>query len=90
MSALVYARDSALRWFVSTHLWFYQGEPGLAVPAFSRLTLARAPGCPRQRYQKLGKLDEAREGFERSLQLDFEQPAIKARLAHYDSDLGAR
>ncbi len=41
-------------------------------------------------YQKLGKLDEAREAFERSLELDGEQPAVKARLAHYDSDPGAR
>ena len=41
-------------------------------------------------YQKLGRLDEAREAFERSLELDGEQPAVKARLAHYDSDSGAR
>ncbi|GMR21965.1 MAG: hypothetical protein BMS9Abin37_0288 [Acidobacteriota bacterium] len=32
-------------------------------------------------YQKLGKLDEAREAFERSLELDRGQPAVKARLA---------
>ena len=32
-------------------------------------------------YQKLGKLDEAREAFERSLALDGEQAAVKARLA---------
>ena len=41
-------------------------------------------------YQKLGKMDEAREAFERSLELDGEQPAVKARLAHDDSDPGAR
>jgi len=32
-------------------------------------------------YEKLGRLDEAREAFERSLALDGEQPAVKARLA---------
>ena len=67
-------------------------------PAADYLARARALAPPATKllnalgdsYQKLGKLDEAREAFERSLELDGEQPAVKARLAHYDSDPGAR
>ena len=39
-------------------------------------------------HQRLGNFDEAREAFQRSLELDADQPVVRERLAELDAELG--
>ena len=39
-------------------------------------------------HQRLGNFDEAREAFQRSLELDADQPIVRERLAEIDAEVG--
>lgn len=75
--------------------WYLKGDYRRAVDHLEHARTLASPdtmlwNALGDSYEKLGRLEDAREAFERSLALDDDQPAVKKRLTALTSAPGAR